>query len=89
MAEHLSIDELKVLLSTYAVKIPIGSVWTHRKKPDVYYIICDLVIDEATDAIAVIYEQKVSWLRFVRLADIFLEQIEKTEYRWPRFVCLP
>jgi hypothetical protein len=57
MAEHLSWEELKELLSTYGQKIPIGSVWSHRKKPDVHYTVCDLVIDEATDMVSVIYER--------------------------------
>ena len=57
MAEHLSFDALKVLLSAYAAKIPVGSIWAHWKKPDVHYTVCDLVIDETTDMVSVIYER--------------------------------
>lgn len=84
MAEHLSSDELKEFLRTYGQKIPIGSVWSHWKKPNAQYTICDLVIDEATDSVSVIYER--NWIRFARLADIFLEDIDKPEYQWPRFL---
>jgi hypothetical protein len=79
MAEHLSYDELKELLYTYGQKIPIGSVWTHWKKPDVQYTISDLVIDETTDSVSVIYE--CNEVRFSRLADIFLENVDKPEYQ--------
>ena len=57
MAEHLSYEALKELLMTCAQTIPIGSVWTHWKKSDVQYVISDLVIDEATDSVSVIYER--------------------------------
>ena len=83
MAEHLALKDLKELLSTYGQKIPIGSVWSHWKKPDVHYAICDLVIDEATDMVSVIYEH--DWIRFARLADIFVEVVDTVSYQWPRF----
>lgn len=84
MTEHLAWDELKTLLETYAAKIPIGSIWTHWKKPEAKYTISDLVIDEATDTVSVIYER--NWIRFARLADVFLEKVNKPEYQWLRFV---
>lgn len=90
MAEHNSWEEHKAWLSMYEQLIPIGSKWKHRKKPDVHYTICDLVIDEATDMVAVIYE--CNWIRFARLAEIFLEDVDcnasarnDVEYHWPRF----
>jgi hypothetical protein len=57
MAEHLSREELKEILEKYGQLIPIGSKWVHWKKPDAHYIVRDLVIDEATDGVSVIYER--------------------------------
>jgi hypothetical protein len=79
MAEHASPEQLQQLLAAYAKKIPVGSRRYHRKKEEVTYLIVDLVVDEATEQVAVVYEQQSSGLRFVRSADSFLEQIEKPE----------
>ncbi len=90
MVEHPSWEEHKAWLSKFEQLIPIGSKWTHRKKPDALYTVCDLVIDEATDMVSVIYER--NWVRFARLAEIFLEDVDcyasihnDVEYHWPRF----
>jgi hypothetical protein len=80
MAEHISPEKLRQLISAYAKKIPIGSKRYHRKTKEVTYLIIDLVIAEAADQVAVIYEQQSSGLRFVRLAESFLEQVEKPEW---------
>gem|GEM_PF-7084096 len=39
------------------------------------YTIVDLVVDEATDTIAVVYEKQVTGIRFVRLASLFVEEV--------------
>ncbi len=84
MVEHQSWEEHKASIRAFEQMIPIGSKWTHRKKPDAKYTIVDLVIDEATDTVSVIYEHNE--VRFARLASIFLEDVQKPEYEWPRFV---
>ena len=79
MAEHQSWEEHKASIRAFEQIIPIGSKWTHRKKPDAQYTIVDLVIDEATDSVSVIYER--NGVRIARLASIFLEDVQKPEYQ--------
>jgi len=53
---HLSLAQLVKNIETVAKQVPIGSLWVHYKNPDKYYRIVDLVIDEATDEVAVLYQ---------------------------------
>jgi hypothetical protein len=50
-------------------------------------VITDVVIDEATDEVAVVYEQQHTKLRFVRLAKIFIQEVLYTSGEYgPRFI---
>lgn len=71
---HRTHDDLFRIRAEIVEQIPLWSTWTHRKNPSVIYTIIDLIVDEATDEIAVIYEHPSS-LRFVRLAHSFLQEV--------------
>jgi hypothetical protein len=54
---------------------------------EISYLITDLVIDESTDEVAVIYEQQHTGIRFVRLAKIFTQEVIYTSgEHGPRFI---
>ncbi len=82
----LSYAELKDLLDQALIQFPIWSERTHYKHPDVVYIIRDLVIDEKTDSPSVVYQKKWdgTWVKFVRLASVFLEEVGEWESRFKR-----
>ncbi len=83
---HLLYAELKELLDQSEVQIPLWSERTHYKDPDKIYIIRDLIIDEKTDSPAVVYQKKgdVTWVKFVRLASVFLEEVGEWMKRFNR-----
>ena len=57
MSDHLTAEQLYVLLNDWEKKIPRASVWYHWKTPEVTYRIVDMVVIEVTDTIGVVYEQ--------------------------------
>lgn len=84
---HFSSQELTSMLQDWSTIIPPWSVRHHRKKQDVLYTILDLVIDEPTDTVAVIYKQSTTGICFVRLASVFVEKVQYDEQSvWPRFI---
>lgn len=87
MAVHVTPEQLGRELEKRSLCVPLWSVRFHRKKGDISYVITDLVIDEAADEVAVVYEQQHTGIRFVRLARIFTEEVLYTSgEHWPRFI---
>lgn len=86
---HLWPSELFVLLDERTIRLPKWSVRKHRKNEEARYLITDLVIDEASDTVFVVYEQQHTGIRFVRSAEIYCEEVPySAEQRWPRFIRL-
>ena len=74
---HLSYNQLADSLQNIYSQIPLDSHRFHYKNPTIIYTIVDIVIDEATDTPAVIYQKlwDTQNIKFVRLASIFLELV--------------
>ena len=87
MSVHVTQEQLTRELEKRSLRVPLWSVWYHRKNTEISYLITDLVIDESTDEVAVVYEQQYTRIRFVRLAKIFTEEVVYAfEERGPRFI---
>lgn len=82
---HLSLEHLAKNIEIVEKHIPIGSSWVHYKNPDKHYHIMDLVIDEASDEVTVLYQEAWNNIKFVRLARTFLEKIDKDGVEVERF----
>ena len=69
-------------INSVKIDIPVWSLWNHYKSQDTTYKVMDLVVDEASDSMMVIYEKEKNsqWVKFARLADIFLEDV--TDSTW-------
>ena len=73
---HKPADELLKELGQAKKKIVLGGVYYHYKNSNQHYKVVDIVILEATDEIAVVYEaQYGSTLRFVRPLTSWCERI--------------
>lgn len=87
MSVHVPHEQLRTELEKRSLRVPLWSVWYHRKNSEISYVITDVVIDEATDEVAVVYEQQHTKLRFVRLAKIFIQEVLYTSGEYgPRFI---
>ena len=84
---HVSYSELAQAIQVISDQIPINSQRYHYKDTTVAYVIRDIIIDEATDSPAVVYQKiwDIHGVKFVRLASIFLEKIWDQE-RFVRIV---
>lgn len=73
---HISLEQLAMNIDDVSKVIPLWSLWFHYKNSEKRYRIVDLVIDEASDEVSVVY-QGVGGIeiKFVRLAKIFLEKV--------------
>ncbi len=84
---QLSSQELMSMLQDWSATIPVWSIRYHWKKKDVLYTVTDLVIDEPTDTVAVVYKQSTTGICFVRLASVFVENVQyDKQTSWPRFI---
>lgn len=79
-----TLDELAALLAGARQKVEIGGRYMHYKQ--LYYVVKDLVICEATNEVAVIYQAEYDpRLTFSRALDIWLETVEVDGKTVPRF----
>lgn len=86
MSAHRSHEFLLLDIAEVSYTLPVSSQRYHRKDSTTLYTIRDLVIDEATDRVAVVYENPQG-IRFVRLVSVFLETVSYSlESEWPRFI---
>lgn len=74
---HLSYQELSSHIQEVHLIVPVWSSRAHYKHPDVFYVIRDIVIDEKTDTPAIVYQKEWDklWIKFVRLASSFLQEV--------------
>lgn len=66
--------------------VSVGGLYTHYKHPERTYGVKDLVIDEATEEVAVVYEAHYgAGLIFVRALNSWTESVEWEGKTVPRF----
>ncbi len=83
---HKSQTELRNMLQTAATKVVVGGMYAHYKQPELTYKVAGLVIWEATDEVAVLYEaQYGERITFARALDVWLEKVAWQGETVPRF----
>ena len=82
---HISLEQCAEKIEMISRDVPVGSWRVHWKNPDKPYRITNIVIDEATDEVAIVYQWQWSEVSFVRLAKIFLEEIIVDDKKIQRF----
>jgi hypothetical protein len=84
--DHKPELELVRILQEAGAYIEIGTSYAHYKHPEFTYIVTGLVIWEATDEVAVLYEaQYGERIKFARALNIWLETVEWEGKTVPRF----
>ncbi len=74
------------MLQDAATKVSVGASYAHYKHPELIYIVRELVILEATNEIAVVYEaQYGERITYARALDVWLETVEWEDRTVPRF----
>ncbi len=84
---HKSIDSLEKELLKAQKKVSIGSTYYHYKNPNVVYKVTDLVTDEATETVLVIYRPLYvkTILKWARPIKSFTEKIKVKGKKIQRF----
>ncbi len=83
---HVSLEELAKQLAAAAKEVEIGSLYVHYKDPTKKYRITGLVVLEATDEVAVVYEaQYDTRVSFVRPLASFSAEVDVDGVSTPRF----
>jgi hypothetical protein len=84
--DHKPESEIVAMLQAAAAQVEVGAYYAHYKHPELTYRIKDLVIWEATDEVAVIYEaQYGERITFARALSVWLETVEWEGGVVPRF----
>lgn len=84
---HLSEDELNDILEAAAKQVVVGGRYRHYKGQT--YTVTQLVIMEATDEPAVVYQADYDQrLFFVRALDVWIDQVEYQGRTMPHFELL-
>lgn len=79
-------SELLKRLEDARKRIPVGSRYTHYKRPDRAYVIRDHALHEASESPLVVYEACYGkGLVFARTLENFTEDVEHEGARVPRF----
>ncbi|HUQ30227.1 MAG TPA: DUF1653 domain-containing protein [Candidatus Paceibacterota bacterium] len=81
---HVPLEELQRRLQEARTKIEEGSQYTHYKSPDKPYIIKGFGILEASEEVAVIYENQAG-VAFIRPLSEFLDIVTHENRQVPRF----
>jgi hypothetical protein len=83
---HIPEETLEQMLADAFVKVPLGSVYIHYKKPDQQYIVIGHAILESTDEVAVIYKAEYGrQITFIRPINDFLATVSHDGKEIPRF----
>lgn len=89
LMERTSESELLERLQAAQKRVPVGSRYTHYKRPDRAYVIRDHALHEASESPLVIYEAcYCEGLVFARTLENFTEDVEHEGVRVPRFSLL-
>lgn len=84
MAERKSLDELAKIIDKASQEVEIGARYMHYKQ--LYYIVENVAILEATNGPAVIYRAEYDKrLLFIRPLSVWLEAVEWQGEAVPRF----
>jgi hypothetical protein len=82
--KHKTLNELAEILDDARRKVEIGGRYMHYKQ--LYYVVEDVVIWEATDEAAIIYRAEYDpRLVFARSLSVWLETVEIKGKATPRF----
>jgi hypothetical protein len=84
---HQSLEELSLALAHAAELVTVGAHYAHYKHPEQYYLVQGFAIQEADEAVVVIYESQYGdHVTFTRPLSSWMETIESNGDRVPRFV---
>lgn len=87
---HRPLSDLNQDLQYAGSKVKVGGLYAHYKHPDEPYLVTGLVILEATDEVAVMYEVEESGqqVAFIRPLKSWLETVEVDGQTIPRFTAV-
>lgn len=83
MAKKKTDKQLLKSIEEAKKEVVIGGLYSHHKSKENMYVVLDLIIDEESTNVAVVYQALYGdMLKFVRKFEVFTEEVKKGQKRF-------